>query len=213
MKKIILLCLMIIPIISLTACDTQLEEIGTEIVENQNNIEDIPFDITKEELLSFDWQQSKEFIETNIPNYREVFIIDADKELTEDDWIALRNILSISLFKSAVLETPEEEPPISNGEDEITEIIANNYDGVAPEIKKEIQNYMEYGFITKQDVDNMSMDEFKEFLPKYYSWALGSDAGYELSFGILTQEEWISCKENLAHNLSDANILEDTENK
>lgn len=208
-KSFLLIIISILMLLSMGCGSEVTEAINTEIAE-ANEIEGNPYNITKEELLSFTWEETEDFFEKNIPNYRTVFAIEGDRVLTSDDWIALRDLLSISLFKSAVLDS-ETQDTISTGEDEINTIIGNNYEGVDLETKESIQNYLIYGFLVKSDINDMSLEEFKEFMPKYYTWALGTAEGYEESFGSLTEEQWIECKDNFVLSLPDEIPTEDIE--
>lgn len=211
MKKVILMFMIGTMLISICGCGAnkkieETKEVFNEVVEEaQNN----PFpDLTKEELLSFTWEETKAFFEENIPDYREVFLIDENAVLGESEWLNLRDILSVSLFKSAVIESDDmtaeelEQAQIAAEIDEIYEIAANNFDGVDEETKSEIEGYFDYGLITADQIKVMSLSEFKEFMAGYYVWANGTNVGYE-GFESLTDEEWLDVQVQFANQLSE----------
>lgn len=75
----------------------------------------------KEALYAMSLEEFKEMVKTNIPNYRNHFKVPEDYVLEDSDWESFREILSIELFGSSLLENegnavqtseiPEQEDP------------------------------------------------------------------------------------------------------
>lgn len=210
MKKRFATILAILCTLSLTGCTffpkatEEVKDVISEVA--QINQVDVLSQLTKNELLTFTWEETRDYFELNIPNYRDVFLIESDKELTEDDWIALRNVLSVSLFKSAEPDVDETEGIDSSKlqEDQISEIIGNNYEGVSEDTKQELKDYDTYAGITSSEIIDMSMEEFQVFMKGYYVWVGGTSEEYEKSLATLEPEQWEQVKEEFAKILLEA---------
>jgi len=101
--KLFLLCLTCISI--LCGCGKKEEElpIQEDVVETINmKVEEVmllSLPTTLEELWSYTPEEFADYLPQCIPNYREYFKIEEDKELTIEDWTNLQEILSYQLFK------------------------------------------------------------------------------------------------------------------
>lgn len=57
-----------------------------------------PLDMTKEELLALTPAEIQEMVETYLPNYRETYGIDADREMSDADWLELRDFIYYQIY-------------------------------------------------------------------------------------------------------------------
>jgi hypothetical protein len=54
--------------------------------------------LTKEEFVELTWEQVRDFTEAKLPNYREVYGINADTVMEEIDWVNMKKVMFWQLF-------------------------------------------------------------------------------------------------------------------
>ena len=154
MKKRILISMLIISCLCFMGCQKKQEEINddeTEVisVNVNNNIKNIT-ELSKSEILSMSAEEVKSSVETYLPNYRNIYKIDSNKVMTDNDWINLRNIICIQFYGSASLNTAE-------GDSSYQDANAKYY---AP---------------TKESIEKLSLQEFAVYMNELYTYMYGQN--------------------------------------
>lgn len=72
----------------------QREVISVSINTNAKN----PMEYTPEEFRELSLEEIKEMIETYLPNYKNVYGIEASREMTDEDWFQLKDLMYFQLY-------------------------------------------------------------------------------------------------------------------
>lgn len=146
--------------------------------------------LTKKQLEEMTMDEFRAFIKIHCPNYRTVFGIYSDREMTESDWDSLKHLVNYNLFGSLWFDVEAEEKDNSLTEEEQMAILE--------EAKLEA-----YG-ITKEDIDViiLEIDNFtNEDLVAFFEEVF-KEQGYDTSVLLsLTEEEIEEFKVNLKTEL------------
>jgi len=175
--KLFLLCLTCISI--LCGCGKKEEElpIQEDVVETINmKVEEVmllSLPTTLEELWSYTPEEFADYLPQCIPNYREYFKIEEDKELTIEDWTNLQEILSYQLFKEG---KPSEETVVG-------------YDGLT----EEDSYFLEKPY---EEINNMNDAEFITYMTDLYAYMYPEEEAPD--FTKLTSEDIKKIKEEMA---------------
>ncbi len=158
---VLLSAILVSSIVSMTACGSKEEEptaytetITTEIDPSVPNITEM----TKAEILSLSADEIKQSVENYLPNYRTIYKIDENREMTDKDWKSLATIICIQLYGSATIENSESEESDTESHDIY---VAPTYDDIYPMTLKEFALYMnkavdtQYGeeYRTENEID------------------------------------------------------------
>lgn len=188
MKKRLFVILSVLCIGSVfTGCSFGREEESTEteVAEDTTEIISVSIDdgnslmnMTRSELNALTPEQIKNLVETQLPNYREIYVIDEDRVMSDDDWDQLRDIIVLQLFGP---EEIEEKMNVDTSE--------------IPEAKDD-PNAIYYA-PTKEYLDNLSIQEFAEYLNEMYAYIEGADASSAVDFTTLDEETLLEKKKEL----------------
>lgn len=145
--------------IGTTACtlpfnkDTDVEDTDEVEVISVDVNTDIPNITTmnKSEILSMSAKEVKDSVETYLPSYKEIYKIDTNKTMTDDDWLSLRNIICIQFYGNDTLSTAESADTDNTDENAI------------------------YYSPTRKSIENMSTLEFGTYLNGMYTYMYGED--------------------------------------
>ena len=140
--------------------ETETEDsiIPDSIIQRLENVENSIFNMSKKDLLALSPAEIKEIIEKQLPDYRKIFIIDEDYEMTDSDWSNIRDIIVIDRYKSL---------------NDQSNSSSNNIDT---------------NLINKEEIEKMSIEEFKQYLPELYKQVFSN---------IMTEEELQAFIDNL----------------
>lgn len=152
-NKITLLLLTLVMLLSFGGCTRE------EVVEEPNTSETIevviessiksPLDMTKEELLALTPAEIKEMVETYLPNYRETYGIDADREMSDADWLELRDFIYYQIY-GEIAPSDTMLPEDMQGEDPASQ------ENVDP-------NWIYYA-PTKEYLESLTIEEFGQYM-------------------------------------------------
>jgi hypothetical protein len=148
----------ILCIFSLAACGrgSDADSTEAEATETTETIqvsvaeEDGPLlkDMTREDLNALTAEEIQELVEAQLPNYRDIFIIDEDREMSEDDWLLLRDLLVYQMY----------------GAEETTEDTTSQSSVSSSVLSSEDDPDRIYFAPTVDEINAMSTQEFAEYL-------------------------------------------------
>ena len=140
-----------------------------------------PIDMTKEELLALNAEEIQKMVETYLPKYRETYGIDKDREMTEGDWLELRDYIYYQIYGEIAPSEPvvEEKDPLEN-------------------IDTSDPNWIYYA-PTVEFLEAMTIQEFAEYMNGMATYQGVED---EIDFTTYSDEELTTLKENTIKNLA-----------
>lgn len=188
MKKRLFIILSVLCIGSVfTGCSFGREEESTEteVIEDTTETISVSIDdgnslmnMTRSELNALTPEQIKDLVETQLPNYREIYAIDEDRVMSDDDWDQLRDIIVLQLFGPKKIK---EKMNVDTSE--------------IPEAKDDPDAI--YYAPTKEYLDNLSIQEFAEYLNGMYAYIEGANASNAIDFTTLDEETLLEKKKEL----------------
>lgn len=167
------------------------QRFGVEYSEIPEEFADIPVevydtiplidDITQEELFAMDIQQIRAFVSVYEPNYRSVYIITEDKVMEDEDWEAVRTLLSYQLYGTIHNATAEGE---EIDFEEMAESIKEDFQdsSFSDEDIAELEDQLAY-------IESLSDEEFAVYMNDLFA-----EAGYTNEDGSaidVTEEEGV----------------------
>lgn len=182
-KKIALVLLVATLSLSImTGCGKNEDEVieETETVETfeVTKNSDIPniAELSKAEILAMTAEEVKESVEEYLPNYKEIYIIDDDYEMTDDDWLELRDLICIQLYGSALEGVP----------DEVQEDYSSDPDSI-------------YYAPTVESIEKMSLSDFAVYMNDLSTYYYGDDflETNGLDFTTMSDEQLMEQKNDL----------------
>ena len=189
-RKIMLSCVLLITVSSLfTACSFKKEdEEPTEVIEDSSEKISVTIEndksimeMTREELKALTAEEVKSIVEEQLPNYREIYIIDEDKVMEDADWLQLRDIIILQLFG------PEEIPDLNIDTSEIPEA--------------ETDPNAIYYAPTKEYLDGLSTEEFAQYLNGMYAYLNNGITDSEVDFSQMDETTLLEQKKALYETL------------
>lgn len=187
MRKKLISMLLILVCALFAGCgkEKEVEPEATEVVEEISVVKDasIPniIELSRTEILAMSATEVKASVEEYLPNYRATYKIDADREMTDEDWLQLRNIICIQLYGSLLDGEPSEvEADFSDDPDAI------------------------YYAPTVQAIEEMDLENFAVYLNNMYTYYYGDDWLKEnnLDFTTLNEQQLLEQKQKLIDTLS-----------
>lgn len=172
MYKHIIKLLLIMACISMIGCGKEevVEPESTEIIEEISVTKDssIPniIELSKSEILSMTAEEVKDSVEEYLPNYRTTYKIDVNREMSEEDWLQLRDIICIQLYGSLLDGEPAEvEADFSDDPDAI------------------------YYAPTVESIEEMDLENFAVYLNNMYAYYYGDNWLEENNLDFTKQDE------------------------
>ena len=114
MRKKIIITMLMISCLGLYGCGNKEEAVvePTEVIEEftVNRNSDIPniIELSKTEILAMTAEEVKASVEEYLPNYRTTYKISSTREMSNEDWLQLRDIICIQLYGSLLDGIPTE---------------------------------------------------------------------------------------------------------
>ena len=106
MKRNLFVLMAIGVVLTATGCGKEEEVVVPDTVEeitvSVTTSLKSPVDMTKEELLALTPAEIKEMVETYLPNYRDIYGIDENTEMTDESWMQLRDLIYYQLYGEIV---------------------------------------------------------------------------------------------------------------
>ena len=170
--------------ISLTACSNEEEvedyneTITTEIDSSVPNITEM----SKIEILAMSAEDVQKSVETYLPNYRTIYKIDENKEMSNQDWLNLASIICLQLYGSTTVESEV-------SADETTETSENDI----------------YLNPTYNDIEPMSLSEFAAYMNTSIDVQYGAEyrEKNEIDYTTMSDEELQELKNDLLETLAE----------
>ncbi len=191
-------------LVSITGCGKK-EEIVPEVteyvedifVEKDSSIPNI-IELSRTEILAMTAAEVQTSVEEYLPNYRATYKIDADREMSEADWLQLRDIICIQLYGSLLDGEPAE----------AEEVFSDDPDAI-------------YYAPTVEAIEAMDLENFAIYLNNMYTYYYGETwlEDNNLDFTTLDEQTLLDQKQELIKILSGASeateggAVDDTETK
>ena len=145
--------------------EKEFDDITQEMLDAVPDLETI----TEEEFASLDTNQFRAFIAKYSPEYRAVYGIESNKQMTDEDWLSLKYLVNYRLFGTLWFDVPLEDDEYVITEDEKQKAIND--------AKMEVYN------VTDEDIDNIILliseatnDELVSLIKEVFI-----DQGYEIN--------------------------------
>lgn len=157
-------------------------------------------DITKEIFQNMPLDEFRVFVAKNFPNYREIYHIEEDKVMTDDDWQSVKYLMSYQLYGEFIY--PEEE-----GEETTEEEILESID-----VEKEIADYFNDESQEESTEEEADLEEAKKIVEElssmsdddFYAYVLYSMAenGTDITEITITPEELAEIRKQVIEEYS-----------
>lgn len=110
--------------------------------------------LTKDEFVALTWEQIRDFTETRLPNYKEIYKIDEDRVMEEADWLYLKELMFWQLFDQVYADYVR---------------VGDVYNDVEIEIDEFGADWI-YVTPTKEYLNSLTQSEFGIYLNNFYAF-------------------------------------------
>ena len=164
----------------------------------KDTVEENPiFSMTMEEVYALTSEETEKLITEHVKNWRQVYAIDNDHEMSKDDWLAVKGLLGYQLWGREYLEFEKKQAkntiPVTNTEVHIEEATA---DYELPEEYKTDPDLI-YEIPTREYILSLSDEEFIEYMDKMSEHWGYSAIGVDSPFSLLSKEDLDEVRQEL----------------
>lgn len=146
-----------------------VEEIDKEHI--QNGVVNI-LELDKDEFVALTWEQIRDFTESKLPNYQDIYGISKDTVMKQEDWEELKKIMFWQLFN----QTYDSYVKVGNVSSDV-------------EVEENIWGTdIIYAEPTLEYIEGLSTSEFLEYMKGFLKFAEAGDEAI-LALSILTDEQ------------------------